>query len=913
MCANFSERYARMRTKSMRILYPVFLAALTWFVGPPVEAGDRPNIFLILADDLGYADLGANGYATDIATPHLDAIAANGVRFTDGYASHPYCSPSRAGLMAGMYQHRFGFEANSGPESHAAANFGLPRHIPTLAEKLQSAGYATGMVGKWHIGFREGLRPHERGFDHSYVFHSGARSFYPDPARSSPLLRNGVVIENEPAYLTDAFAREAVDFIERSHGEPWFLYLAFNAVHVPMEATEAYEARFPDIADPNRRTLAGMLAAMDDAVGDVMTKVRELGAAENTLVLFYSDNGGIPPKNASLNGPLRGMKSTMFEGGVRVPFLAQWEGTIPAGQVYENPVIGFDCHATALAAAGLSLDNGDAPGLDGVDLLPFVTGNNDARPHQALFWRAGNQHAARIGDYKMVTQRGAGTMLFNLAEDLGESHNLAVSHPEKLTELTKAFRRWSSSVMEPQWIRQDRNNAEPGGKLKTQPSRSNRNKGLQRDIPGGKHAPAQAGLSWSPGQADVNGVRMSGTEVMKITAHKGRLFAATSMWMETDASLDGSQVLVRESSSSPWKVDLALGRENSRLTSLTSFEFRRNHLGETIDPVRILLAAPTTRPGDPISVWSRRDKVGGWSEMTVGTAKGASQIRGMGFHRDRVTGVDLVFAGVSGTQTSASSLGMITGAYKKGHPGRILWNKQAELVLPRGERFMEFAVCNGDLYASSSRHIYVRRDGPEPDWESVYHDPKQIAPAGLRGLVAVPGSGGKEALLFISFGKVLRLEPSSGHRVRDELDIPDFLSTTWDLPINGALAGYNKIVHDPQPEGPGRWLIGFQCSYDQGYIESGGRDQHAIRVRDDGRRRIRYFASEGHFLVRSLRDGKPHYTVQTFEAAGDGQSGAVRTLCCSPFKDEADVLYVGGGECNGMPSHDTAWIYRMVR
>ena len=276
-----------------------------------------------------------------------------------------------------------------------------------------------------------------------------------------------MVVENEPAYLTDAFAEEAIAFIKRSSNSapegasasvsdearsapreprwprqrgltrkadapspPWFLYLAFNAVHVPMEATEEYESRFPHIKDKKRRTLAGMLAAMDDAVGDVMATIRELGAEENTLVLFYSDNGGIPPKNASLNGPLRGMKSTMFEGGVRVPFLAQWKGIIPPGKVYKNPVMGFDCHATALAAAGLDLDNGAAPPLDGVDLLPFLTGKNEGRPHGALYWRAGNQHAARIGDHKIVTQRGSGTMLFNLAEDLGEANDLAASNPE---------------------------------------------------------------------------------------------------------------------------------------------------------------------------------------------------------------------------------------------------------------------------------------------------------------------------------------------------------------------------------------------------------------------------------------------------------------------------------------------------
>jgi arylsulfatase A-like enzyme len=213
-------------------------------------AAEKPNILLILADDLGYGDLGANGHATDIATPNLDALAATGTRFSAGYATHPVCSPSRAGLNSGMYQHRFGFEHNSGPEEYAAANFGLPRHIPTLAEKLKKGGYSTSMIGKWHIGFRVGLRPHERGFDDTYVFHSGARSFYPSPKGNSPLFRNGKVAPIEPAYLTDAFGDEAIRFIGEQGDKPWFLYLAFSAVHTPMEATKEYEARFPHIKDP---------------------------------------------------------------------------------------------------------------------------------------------------------------------------------------------------------------------------------------------------------------------------------------------------------------------------------------------------------------------------------------------------------------------------------------------------------------------------------------------------------------------------------------------------------------------------------------------------------------------------------------------------------------------------------------
>ena len=227
----------------------------------PAVAADKPNIIVILADDLGYADLGCQG-CKDIPTPNIDSIAAGGVRFTDGYATHPVCSPSRAGLVSGKYQHRFGFEHNSGPERYASPEFGVPRDVPTLAERLNAAGYATGMVGKWHIGFKQGLRPHERGFDFYYGFLSGARSYYPNSPREwDPIICNGTPVTDEKEYLTDAFARESVRFIDRRKEGPFFLYLAFNAVHTPLEATKAYEARFPHITDRKRKTYAGMTAA----------------------------------------------------------------------------------------------------------------------------------------------------------------------------------------------------------------------------------------------------------------------------------------------------------------------------------------------------------------------------------------------------------------------------------------------------------------------------------------------------------------------------------------------------------------------------------------------------------------------------------------------------------------------------
>ena len=412
------------------------------------QSASKPNIIIFLADDLGYADIGVNG-CKDIPTPNIDSLAKNGVRFTDGYATHCVCSPSRAGLMSGMYQHRFGFEHNSGPERFADPGFGLPRSVPTLAEKLKGAGYATGMVGKWHIGFTEGLRPHERGFDYHYGFLSGAHTYLPGNRDNDSIIRNGQPVK-PTKYLTDEFADEAVGFLNRSKDKPFFLYFAFNAVHTPMDESP-YQNRFPNLTG-KRKILGGMLTALDVAIGRVMDNVRQQHQEENTLVMFYSDNGAPTSLNASLNTPLRGFKTQLWEGGIREPFVFQWKGVIPGGQTYREMVMGFDCHATALAAAGVVRPD-DKP-LDGVNLLPFLTGKQTGRPHDQLFWRAGAKHAARVGDWKLVKERGDEVELFNLKDDISEKINLAAKEPAKLQELQAAFAAWDKQMMRAQWVRQ---------------------------------------------------------------------------------------------------------------------------------------------------------------------------------------------------------------------------------------------------------------------------------------------------------------------------------------------------------------------------------------------------------------------------------------------------------------------------
>ena len=435
----------------------------------------RPNIILILADDLGYAELGVQG-CRDIPTPHIDSLARHGVRFTSGYVSCPLCSPSRAGLLTGRYQQRFGHEFNPGPQQAAAPEFGLDADEVTLAERLRPFGYATGMVGKWHLGFRPEVQPTARGFGEFFGFLEGANSYVPDPARrvAGPIMRGTEPVE-EAEYLTDAFGREAVAFIERHREEPFFLYLPFNAVHAPLQASPQYLDRFGDLADQNRRTFAAMLSALDDNVGRVLTTLRDLSLEEETLVVFLSDNGGPTARTTSSNTPLRGYKAQMWEGGLRVPFILQWQGHVPADRVYRLPVSSLDLHATCVAAAGEAVATEWR--LDGEDLLPYLTGHRTGRPHETLYWRMGEQHAVRHGDWKLVVTADQTTPgLYNLAEDLAEQHDLAAQRPDTAAELGRLYETWAAELEEPRWGPQGaRANRQQGGAVRQRFQQLDRN------------------------------------------------------------------------------------------------------------------------------------------------------------------------------------------------------------------------------------------------------------------------------------------------------------------------------------------------------------------------------------------------------------------------------------------------------
>ena len=410
----------------------------------------RPNILVILADDLGYADVGFNG-CKDIPTPNLDRLAKQGVRCTSGYVTHPFCSPSRAGLLIGRYQQRFGHENNPTwlPESTVA---GLPVSQATLPQVLKTAGYLTGCVGKWHLGAHPQFHPNRCGFDEYFGLLGGGHLYLPGDKGSVeyriPMDRNG---QSEPLteYLTTVLGREGASFVTRHKGRPWFLYLAFNAPHTPLQVTDPLMERVKHITDETRRGYAGLVVGLDDAVGVVLNALQESGQVENTLVFFLSDNGGPVSVTHSDNTPLRGAKGQVFEGGIRVPFVVSWPGRLAQDKDYGQPVSSLDIFATAVALTGAKVPAGHV--LEGTNILPCLTGEQVGAPHERLFWRTGGgtKFAVREGDWKLVGGESGGTQLFNLAADIGETNDLAASQPEALARLSRAYADWNKDNIAP--------------------------------------------------------------------------------------------------------------------------------------------------------------------------------------------------------------------------------------------------------------------------------------------------------------------------------------------------------------------------------------------------------------------------------------------------------------------------------
>jgi arylsulfatase A-like enzyme len=422
-----------------------------------------PNIIIILADDLGFADVGFTG-SKDIPTPNIDRIAKQGVIFSRGYVSFAVCGPSRAGLITGRYQDRFGFSRNPllAPND---STMGLPLDQQTLADFLKKQNYTTGAIGKWHLGAHQTLRPNKRGFDEFYGFLDGGHRYLPEEltmqdlseARSeydgykTKLLRNETRVE-EKEYLTDAFSREAVSFVERNHQKPFFLYLAYNAPHSPLQATEKYLKRFEQIKNIKRRTYAAMVSALDDGVGKLLDKIRDLQLAQNTLIFFLSDNGGPTGDNASSNAPFRGQKGDFFEGGIHVPFAAQWIGHLPQGVSYDAPVSSLDIFATAAALVNAKAKNP----LDGVNLMPFVSGKNKGVPHEALYWRNydKDKFCMVTPNFKRIDEKGKAPLFFNLKNDISETTDMANTpgNQSVMDEFEKKINTWKGLLSVPKFL-----------------------------------------------------------------------------------------------------------------------------------------------------------------------------------------------------------------------------------------------------------------------------------------------------------------------------------------------------------------------------------------------------------------------------------------------------------------------------
>lgn len=502
-------------TRSVR--HVVVALLLLCCLSPALARARKPDVVLILADDLGYGDTGA--YGSRIAkTPNIDALAASGIRFTDGYVTNPVCAPSRAGLMTGRYQQRFGYEFNPVGRDKTG---GMSLHEITIAQLMKSAGYATGAIGKWHLGRPPGYYPTDRGFDYFFGMAGGGSDYIIDPEPGDefiaerhgrqmdivipagglsampngerlrqllarirarqPITRNGRVVRVDD-YLTDAFTKEAVSFIDRNRSRPFFLYLAQHVPHAPLQSPKEYIDRFREVQDPAKRVDAAMVAALDDSVGAVIATLKNDGLYDDTMVIFLSDNG-CPgyAYGACSNAPLSGYKRWLSEGGVRIPYIVSWPGHLPAGRVDHRQVSSLDVLPTAAALAHSKLPTDRA--YDGVDLLPYLDGGNRATPNPKLYWRDGVDFAMRDADSKLwicdlaprradvsveadetesrrkrkfvvpaIGPEGRHVMLYDLAADIGESHNLAAIRPSEVAHLQAEIASWNKTLVEPQWL-----------------------------------------------------------------------------------------------------------------------------------------------------------------------------------------------------------------------------------------------------------------------------------------------------------------------------------------------------------------------------------------------------------------------------------------------------------------------------
>ncbi|WP_220763752.1 sulfatase-like hydrolase/transferase [Flavobacterium sp. UMI-01] len=447
------------QTKNLFLLMIVFSLAFLPMKLTAQKTAPKTNIIFLFADDAGYNDFGFQG-SKYFSTPNLDKLAAEGMVFKEAYTTDSVCGPSRAGLLTGMYQQRFGIEENNVPGYMSESSrlnddeMGLPLNIKTIADYLNPLGYKSIVLGKWHLGNADRYHPLKRGFDEFYGFRGGARSFWPlteNEAKQRPedRLEQGFGNYAEPQkYITDDFADKACEFMERNKKNPFFMYVSFNAVHSPLHTTEEDMAKIKHLTG-KRKQLAAMTLALDRACGQILDKLKKLGLEKNTLIVFGNDNGG-PDVTETSNYPLSGCKSTLLEGGIRVPFIMKLPSVIKAGTTYDKSISMLDMAPTFINLAGGNAAQIKA--LDGVDLMPFITYKNTEAPHQRLFWKIANRGVVREGDWKLLRYPDRPAELYNITQDVGEKNDLATQYPDKVRALYKTLFDWEAGLERPLWM-----------------------------------------------------------------------------------------------------------------------------------------------------------------------------------------------------------------------------------------------------------------------------------------------------------------------------------------------------------------------------------------------------------------------------------------------------------------------------
>jgi len=443
-----------------------------------VETPKRPNILMILVDDMGYADVGFNG-SKDIKTPALDALAATGTKFTSAYVPHPFCGPSRAGILTGRYAHTIGAQFNLPPNSETIGE-GIDVNEKLMSKMLKESGYRTGLVGKWHLGAIDKYHPNNRGFDDFYGFLGGGHNYHPEDYKAKyaeakergaevifeyllPLEHNGTEVTDDNEYLTDELSNHGVRFIKEysKKDDPFFLFMSYNAPHTPLEAKKEDMEIFANIKDKDRRTYAAMVYAVDRGVKKIVETLKATGEYENTLIVFYSDNGGRPDRGAN-NFPLKEGKGSVYEGGYRVPMFFHWKGVVPSGTIYENPISALDLYPTFAKLADAKIPASKE--LDGKDMWENFMMNKKVRVDDNIFTmrhRNGfSDVGVRNGKWKAVKAYQQDWKLFNIDKDISETNDISAAHPEVLKKLVANAEAWSKTHIQPRWWHDEKTGVE---------------------------------------------------------------------------------------------------------------------------------------------------------------------------------------------------------------------------------------------------------------------------------------------------------------------------------------------------------------------------------------------------------------------------------------------------------------------